>query len=71
VQGVQGPTLRTLWKHCNNCVFDGVSPNLIRVLQLAGEELHFWGLAGLKVFHTFLPWGQTKFVGLGRGQTRL
>ena len=33
----------TLWKHRNNCVFDGVPPNLIRALQLAGEELHFLG----------------------------
>lgn len=55
----------TLWKHRNNRVFDGVPPNLIRDLQLAGEELHFWGLARAKVFHIFLPWCQTKFVGLG------
>jgi hypothetical protein len=50
----------TLWKHRNNCVFDGVPPNLTRALQLAGEELHFWGLAESTEFHT-LPWCQTKF----------
>jgi len=52
-------------------LFTLTPPNLIRALQLAGMELHFWGMAGAKVFRTFLYWCQTKFVGLGCGRARL
>jgi hypothetical protein len=32
------------------CAFDGVLPSLARVLLLAKEEMHLWGLAGAEVF---------------------
>jgi hypothetical protein len=38
----------TLWNHRNRSAFDGVSPNLNRVLTLASDELRLWGTAGAK-----------------------
>jgi hypothetical protein len=30
------------------CTFDDILPNLARVLLLAKDEMHLWGLAGSK-----------------------
>lgn len=38
----------SLWIHRNRCVFDGLQPNLSRVLSSIREELHFWGIAGAR-----------------------
>jgi hypothetical protein len=40
-----------IWKHRNNCVFDGASPNTVKALILAGEEHQLWSLAGAMVRH--------------------
>jgi hypothetical protein len=32
----------TLWKHCNQCVFDGASPSLATALSQAEEERAVW-----------------------------
>ncbi|PUZ59364.1 hypothetical protein GQ55_4G035200 [Panicum hallii var. hallii] len=37
-----------LWNHCNRCVFDGGSPNIVSLLIAALEELNLWGIAGAK-----------------------
>uniref|UniRef100_A0A0A9C7Z3 Uncharacterized protein n=1 Tax=Arundo donax TaxID=35708 RepID=A0A0A9C7Z3_ARUDO len=34
-----------LWKHRNQCIFDGASPNVAEVLRLASEEMQIWGMA--------------------------
>jgi hypothetical protein len=39
-----------LWKHRNGVVFNGSSPSLVVVVQLAGEEALLWSLAGAKGF---------------------
>ncbi|TVU46560.1 hypothetical protein EJB05_06101 [Eragrostis curvula] len=38
----------TLWRHRNECVFDGTPPNLTRALIMAGEESRWWNMAGAK-----------------------
>uniref|UniRef100_K3XPF3 Uncharacterized protein n=1 Tax=Setaria italica TaxID=4555 RepID=K3XPF3_SETIT len=38
----------TIWKHRNDCVFNGASPRLSTVLNLAREEALLWSLAGAK-----------------------
>jgi hypothetical protein len=38
----------SLWRHRNDCVFNGRSPSLASVLTLAGDELRMWCLAGAK-----------------------
>ncbi|GJN31491.1 hypothetical protein PR202_gb19899 [Eleusine coracana subsp. coracana] len=38
----------TLWRRCNDCVFNGASPNLAAALVMAGEETRFWNMAGAK-----------------------
>jgi hypothetical protein len=35
----------TVWKHRNDCVFNGKSPSLSTALIMAGDELCFWNLA--------------------------
>jgi hypothetical protein len=36
-----------LWKHRNNCVFNGVPPSLATVLIMTGDKSNFWCMAGL------------------------
>jgi hypothetical protein len=38
----------SLWRHRNDCVFNGRSPSLASVLTLAGDELRMWCLTGAK-----------------------
>ena len=44
----------TTRNHHKWCVFDGAAPSIAGALTLV-EELHLWGLQGLKELHTFLP----------------
>jgi hypothetical protein len=37
-----------IWRHRNECVFNGAAPNVNTVLALAKEEAHWWSLAGAK-----------------------
>jgi nuclear pore complex protein Nup210 len=37
-----------IWRHRNDCVFNGAFPNVSLVLALAREEAHWWSLAGAK-----------------------
>jgi hypothetical protein len=58
----------TLWKHCNQCVFDGASPSLATALSQAEEERAVWELVGTKGI-TFLMvqlQGGYQFGQLGR-----
>jgi hypothetical protein len=35
-----------LWKHRNDCVFNGMSPNLSAALAMDGNDIMLWELAG-------------------------
>ena len=37
-----------LWRHRNNCVFNGASPSVAAAISLASEEAHLWSLAGAR-----------------------
>ena len=37
-----------LWKHWNNCVFNGANPNTQLVIRTFLEEAHLWCFAGAK-----------------------
>ncbi|GJN28779.1 hypothetical protein PR202_gb16943 [Eleusine coracana subsp. coracana] len=37
-----------LWRHQNDCVFNGASPNLTLVLRTVGDEVRMWSMAGAK-----------------------
>jgi hypothetical protein len=37
-----------LWKHWNDCVFNGMSPNLSAALAMVGNDIMLWKLAGAK-----------------------
>jgi hypothetical protein len=38
----------SIWKHRNDCVFNGVVPNINIALSIARDEAHWWCLAGAK-----------------------
>lgn len=38
----------TLWRHRNDCLFDGNPPRLAAALSMAGSDLWFQGRAGAK-----------------------
>ena len=38
----------SIWRHRNDCVFNGVTPNVSLALALTREEAHWWSLAGSK-----------------------
>jgi hypothetical protein len=38
----------TLWRHRNDCVFNGKSPQLSVALTMAGHDLWCWSMAGAK-----------------------
>jgi len=42
----------TLWKHRNNCVFEGSAPNLQAAVQDFKDEAHVWQFAGAKGLST-------------------
>ncbi|GJN04371.1 hypothetical protein PR202_ga21915 [Eleusine coracana subsp. coracana] len=44
----------TLWRHRNDCVFNGTSPNIATTLIMAGDEKCMLSLAGAKAL-TALP----------------
>jgi hypothetical protein len=37
-----------LWRHRNECVFNGASPRLSAALAVVGEEAVMWSMAGDK-----------------------
>jgi hypothetical protein len=37
-----------VWTHCNRCVFDGATLNIVRALIIAGEERKLWSMAGAR-----------------------
>lgn len=38
----------TIWKHRNNCVFQGQAPNMSSAFHVAKEEFFLWCVAGVK-----------------------
>jgi hypothetical protein len=38
----------TVWRHRNDCVFNGASPRIATALALAKDEAQLWGSAGAK-----------------------
>jgi hypothetical protein len=44
-----------LWKHRNECVFDGASPNISISMQHIHEDVVLWGLAGAKDLRRLWP----------------
>jgi hypothetical protein len=38
----------SIWRHKNDCVFNGAAPKVNMVLALAKDEAHCWSLAGAK-----------------------
>jgi len=38
----------SIWKHRNDCVFNGVAPNINTALSIARDDAHWWCLAGAK-----------------------
>lgn len=40
----------TLWRHRNDCVFNGASPSLATALVMAGDDTQMWNMAGAKGF---------------------
>ena len=38
----------SIWRHRNDCVFNGATPNVNLALALAREEAHWWSMAGAK-----------------------
>ena len=38
----------SLWRHRNDCVFEGLSPSLATVLTMAGDALNKWSMAGAR-----------------------
>jgi hypothetical protein len=37
-----------IWKHRNSCVFNGVAPSVLAVLEMVKEEALLWTMAGAK-----------------------
>jgi hypothetical protein len=44
-----------LWKHRNECVFDGASPNISIIMQHIHEDVVRWGLAGARDLRRLWP----------------
>lgn len=38
----------TIWKHQNDCMFNGASPGMSTSLNMAREEVVMWSMAGAK-----------------------
>jgi hypothetical protein len=38
----------TIWKHCNRCVFDEITPDVSCVVLVIKEDLHQWSFAGAR-----------------------
>ncbi|GJN41481.1 hypothetical protein PR202_gn00863 [Eleusine coracana subsp. coracana] len=44
----------TIWRHRNECVFNGKSPSVAAALIMAGNERDMWGLAGARALVALL-----------------
>jgi hypothetical protein len=44
-----------IWKYSSNCVFDGASPSVSRVLQEIRDEMGHWCLAGVSGLRALWP----------------
>ena len=38
----------SLWRHRNDCVFNGVRPNISTIMIMSGNEIRTWEMAGAK-----------------------
>jgi hypothetical protein len=38
----------TIWRHRNDCVFNGAQPSIARLLTSASDEFNMWCFAGPK-----------------------
>lgn len=38
----------TIWRHRNDCVFNGASPRVATALTFAKEDAQLWSMAGAK-----------------------
>jgi hypothetical protein len=38
----------SIWRHQNDCVFNGAQPSIARLLTSAGDEFNMWCFAGAK-----------------------
>jgi hypothetical protein len=36
----------TLWRHRNDCVFNGVKPDISTIMIMSGNEITIWEMAG-------------------------
>ncbi|GJN05510.1 hypothetical protein PR202_ga23141 [Eleusine coracana subsp. coracana] len=50
----------TIWQHCNDCVFNGRSPNIASALTMAGEEKCMWSMAGAKALASLPTLGEER-----------
>nr|TKW38993.1 hypothetical protein SEVIR_1G150100v2 [Setaria viridis] len=46
----------TIWKHRNDCVFNGATPNITTALMLAKDEANLWSIAGAKGITLLTEW---------------
>jgi hypothetical protein len=53
------------WRHCNDYVFKGISPNLSSVLGLAVADLNLWSLAGAKGLSMLLAFAPNRTLSVG------
>ena len=44
----------SIWRHQNDCVFNGAQPNIARLLASAGDEFNMWCFVGAKGLTCFL-----------------
>ena len=38
----------TIWRHRNDCVFNGATPSIAAALVMAKDEAHLWSMSGAK-----------------------
>jgi len=47
----------SIWKHRNDCVFNGAHPYIAAALSMARNEAHWWCLSGAKGLSLLTAWG--------------
>jgi hypothetical protein len=47
----------SIWKHQNDCVFNGAAPNIDTALSIARDETLWWCMAGAKGLSLLTAWG--------------
>jgi hypothetical protein len=47
----------TIWKHHNDCVFNGTTPNITTALMSTKDEANSWSMAGAKGITLLTPRG--------------